>query len=172
MPDTLRASARMRALTSFAAWFGNALRAAEPGCFTCRGGRQAFGSPSPAQVSAAFGLMNHDRKRAMAIIIQPKAPRCVRMCQERSGSVPPCAVELVFVRSKMGDPGSHCATLPHRNISESLCCHRLLPASSAGVRSLPREREQRAQDVRQRIERHQGDLADLRSRILARQRSG
>jgi hypothetical protein len=44
------------ALTSFAAWFGNALRAAEPGCFTCRGGRQAFGSPSPAQVSAAFGF--------------------------------------------------------------------------------------------------------------------
>ncbi len=43
------------ALTSFAAWFGNALRAAEPGCFTCRGGRQAFGSPSPAQVSAALG---------------------------------------------------------------------------------------------------------------------
>ena len=44
------------ALTSFAAWFSNALRAAEPGCFTCRGGRQAFGSPSPAQVSAAFGI--------------------------------------------------------------------------------------------------------------------
>jgi hypothetical protein len=44
------------ALTSFAAWFGNALRAAEPGCFTCRGGRQACGLPSPAQVSAAFGL--------------------------------------------------------------------------------------------------------------------
>ena len=34
------------------------------------------------------------------------------------------------------------------------------------------EREQRAQEVRQRIERHQGDLADLRRRILARQRSG
>jgi len=33
------------------------------------------------------------------------------------------------------------------------------------------EREQRAQDVRQRIERHQGDLADLRARLLARQRS-
>jgi hypothetical protein len=33
-------------------------------------------------------------------------------------------------------------------------------------------REQRAQDVRQRIERHQGDLADFRRRILARQRSG
>jgi hypothetical protein len=43
------------ALTSFAAWFGNALRAAEPGCFTCHGGHQAFGLPSPAQVSAAFG---------------------------------------------------------------------------------------------------------------------
>jgi hypothetical protein len=50
-------AARVRpnaALTSFAAWFGNALRAAEPGCFTCRGGRQAFGLPSPAQVSAAL----------------------------------------------------------------------------------------------------------------------
>jgi len=33
------------------------------------------------------------------------------------------------------------------------------------------EREQRAQEVRQRIERHQGDLADLRARLLARQRS-
>ena len=34
------------------------------------------------------------------------------------------------------------------------------------------EREQQAQEVRQRIEHHQGDLADLRRRILARQRSG
>jgi uncharacterized protein (DUF433 family) len=34
------------------------------------------------------------------------------------------------------------------------------------------EREQRAQEVRQRLERHQGDLADLRSRLLTRQRSG
>ena len=30
---------------------------AEPGCFTCHGGRQAFGFPSPAQVSAALGLI-------------------------------------------------------------------------------------------------------------------
>ena len=34
------------------------------------------------------------------------------------------------------------------------------------------EREQQAQEVRQRIERHQGDLADLRRRIMAHQRSG
>src|SRR5262247_3586781 len=33
------------------------------------------------------------------------------------------------------------------------------------------EREQQAQEVRQRIEHHQGDLADLRWRVLARQRS-
>lgn len=33
-------------------------------------------------------------------------------------------------------------------------------------------REERAQEVRQRIERHQGDLADLRGRLLARQESG
>jgi hypothetical protein len=34
------------------------------------------------------------------------------------------------------------------------------------------EREQRAQEVRQRIERQQGDLADLRRRILARRCGG
>lgn len=33
------------------------------------------------------------------------------------------------------------------------------------------EREQQAQEVRQRIEHHQGNLADLRDRLLARQRS-
>lgn len=33
------------------------------------------------------------------------------------------------------------------------------------------EREQRAKAVRQRIESHQGDLASLRARLLARQRS-
>jgi uncharacterized protein (DUF433 family) len=32
------------------------------------------------------------------------------------------------------------------------------------------EREQQAQEVRQRIESHQGDLADLRGRLLAHQR--
>ena len=51
-PASGRGSRPNAALTSFAAWFGNALRAAEPGCCTCRGGLQAFGSPSPAQVSA------------------------------------------------------------------------------------------------------------------------
>jgi hypothetical protein len=30
---------------------------AEPGCFTCRGGRQAFGLPSPALVSAALDVL-------------------------------------------------------------------------------------------------------------------
>jgi uncharacterized protein (DUF433 family) len=33
------------------------------------------------------------------------------------------------------------------------------------------EREHRAQEVRHRIEAHQGNLADLRDRLLARQRS-
>jgi hypothetical protein len=60
-PDPRRSgghAARARqnaALTAFAAWFGYALRAAEPGSCTCRGGRQACGLPSPTQVSAAFG---------------------------------------------------------------------------------------------------------------------
>ena len=33
------------------------------------------------------------------------------------------------------------------------------------------DREQRAQEVRRRVESHQRDIADLRARILARQRS-
>ena len=33
------------------------------------------------------------------------------------------------------------------------------------------EREHQAQEVRKRIESHQGDLTDLRARLLARQRS-
>jgi hypothetical protein len=40
-----------------------ALRAAEPGCFTCRGGRRALGLPSTTQVSAALG---HDSKYGIA----------------------------------------------------------------------------------------------------------
>jgi len=51
------------ALTSFAACFGIALRAAEPGCFTCHGGRQASGLPSPAQVSAALDAKTKWRPR-------------------------------------------------------------------------------------------------------------
>ena len=54
-------AARVRpnaALTAFAAWFGNALRAAEPGCLGSRGGRQACGSPSPVQVSAALARLS------------------------------------------------------------------------------------------------------------------
>ena len=61
------------ALTSFAAWFGNALRAAEPGCFTCRGGRQAFGSPSPAQVSAAFGYFRGHSEHVTFYVLETHA---------------------------------------------------------------------------------------------------
>ena len=63
-------AARVRqnaALTSFAAWFGFTLRAAEPGCFTCRGGRQAFGSPSPAQVSAALDIEENNHHNGLTV---------------------------------------------------------------------------------------------------------
>jgi len=39
----------------------------------------------------------------------------------------------------------------------------------ADVEAYLAEREQRAQEVRQRIETQQGDLAELRGRLLARQ---
>ena len=41
----------------------------------------------------------------------------------------------------------------------------------ADVEAYLAEREQRAQEVRQRIETQQGDLAELRGRLLARQQS-
>lgn len=40
----------------------------------------------------------------------------------------------------------------------------------ADIEAYLADREQRAQEVRQRIESHQGDLTDLRTRLLARQR--
>ena len=47
---------------------------AEPGCFTCRGGRQAFGSPSPAQVSAASpGRCASGRTRQLSRELLPAA---------------------------------------------------------------------------------------------------
>jgi hypothetical protein len=52
------------ALTSFAAWFGNALRTAESGCFTCHGGRQAFGSTTVEKIrSAGFDVIANPTKR-------------------------------------------------------------------------------------------------------------
>lgn len=41
----------------------------------------------------------------------------------------------------------------------------------ADIEAYLADREQRAREVRQRIEKRQGDLADLRARLLARQRS-
>jgi uncharacterized protein (DUF433 family) len=41
----------------------------------------------------------------------------------------------------------------------------------AEVEAYLAQREQQAQEVRERIESHQGDLAELRTRLLARQQS-
>ena len=42
----------------------------------------------------------------------------------------------------------------------------------ADIESYLTEREHQAQEVRHRIESHQGDLTDLRARLLARQHNG
>lgn len=42
----------------------------------------------------------------------------------------------------------------------------------ADIESYLTEREHKAQEVRHRIESHQGDLTDLRARLLARQHNG
>ena len=66
----------------------------------------------------------------------PAASGCIRRAP---GRFLPCAGRTGHsCVPRWCDPGSHCATLPHRNISRYLCGHRLLPASSAGARSLPR----------------------------------
>jgi uncharacterized protein (DUF433 family) len=118
--------------------------------------------------------MNHDRKRAMAIIIQPEAPP---LRQDASGALrvgsSRVLVELVIRAFQDGaTPETIAQRYPTATLADIYAVIAYYLRHRKEVEAYLAEREQRAQEVRQRIERHQGDLADLRRRILARQRSG
>jgi len=110
----------------------------------------------------------------MALIIQPEAPP---LCQDASGVLRVGAsrvlVELVIRAFQDGaTPEAIAQRYPTATLADVYAVIAYYLRHRQEVDAYLAEREQQAQEVRQRIERHQGDLADLRRRILARQRSG
>jgi uncharacterized protein (DUF433 family) len=121
-----------------------------------------------------FGYMNRDRKRAMAIIIQPEAPP---LRQDASGALrvgsSRVLVELVVRAFQDGaTPETIAQRYPTATLADIYAVIAYYLRHRQELDAYLAEREQRAQEVRQSIERHQGDLADLRRRIFARQRTG
>lgn len=109
----------------------------------------------------------------MAISIQPEAPP---LRQEASGALrvgsSRVLVELVIRAFQDGaTPEAIVQRYPTATLADIYAVIAYYLRHRQELEAYLAEREQRAQDVRQRIERHQGDLADLRRRILARQRS-
>jgi uncharacterized protein (DUF433 family) len=118
--------------------------------------------------------MNHDRKRAMAIIIQPEVPP---LHQDVSGALrvgsSRVLVELVIRAFQDGaTPEAIAQRYPTATLADIYAVIAYYLRHREELEAYLAEREQRAQDVRQRIERHQGDLTDLRRRILIRRHSG
>ena len=110
----------------------------------------------------------------MAIIIQPEAPP---LRQDASGALRVGSsyvlVELVIRAFQDGaTPEAIAQRYPTATLADIYAVIAYYLRHRQELEAYLEAREQRAQEVRQRIERQQGDLADLRSRILARQRSG
>jgi uncharacterized protein (DUF433 family) len=110
----------------------------------------------------------------MAIIIQPEAPP---LREDASGALrvgsSRVLVELVIRAFQDGaTPETIVQRYPTATLADVYAVIAYYLRHRQEVEAYLAEREQRAQDVRQRIERYQGDLADLRRRILAHQRRG
>ena len=110
----------------------------------------------------------------MAIIIQPEAPP---LRQDASGALrvgsSRVLVELVVRAFQDGaTPEAIAQRYPTATLADMYAVLAYYLRHRQEVDAYLAAREQRAQEVRQRIESQQGDLADLRRRILARQRSG
>ena len=110
----------------------------------------------------------------MAIIIQPEAPP---LREDASGALRVGSSrvlgELVIRAFQDGaTPETIAQHYPTATLADIYAVIAYYLRHRQEVEAYLAEREQRAQEVRQRIERHQGDLADLRRRILTRQRRG
>ena len=110
----------------------------------------------------------------MAISIQPEAPP---LRQDASGALrvgsSRVLVELVIRAFQDGaTPEAIAQRYPTATLADIYAVIAYYLRHRQEVEAYLAAREQQAQEVRQRIERHQGDLADLRRRILAHQRSG
>ena len=110
----------------------------------------------------------------MALIIQPEAPP---LRQDASGALrvgsSRVLVELVIRAFQDGaTPEAITQRYPTATFADIYAVIAYYLRHRQELDAYLAAREQRAQDVRQHIERHQGDLADLRRRILAHQRHG
>ena len=110
----------------------------------------------------------------MTISIQPEAPP---LRQEASGALrvgsSRVLVELVIHAFQDGaTPEAIAQRYPTATLADLYAVIAYYLRHRQELEAYLAEREQRAQEVRQRIEQQQGDLADLRRRILSRQRSG
>ena len=112
--------------------------------------------------------------RGMALIIQPEAPP---LRQDASGALrvgsSRVLVELVIRAFQDGaTPEAIAQRYPTAALADIYAVIAYYLRHCQEVDAYLAEREQQVQEVRQRIEYHQGDLADLRCRVLACQRSG
>jgi uncharacterized protein (DUF433 family) len=110
----------------------------------------------------------------MALIIQPEAPP---LRQDASGALrvgsSRVLVEPVIRAFQDGTtPEAIAQRYPTATLADIYAVIAYYLRHRQEVDAYLAERKQQAQAVRQRIEHHQGDLADLRRRVLTRQRSG
>jgi uncharacterized protein (DUF433 family) len=117
--------------------------------------------------------VNNDRKRAMDIILQTELPPLRR---DTTGALrvgrSRVLFELVIRAFQDGaTPEVIAQRYPSATLADIYTVIAYYLRHQADIEAYLADREQRAQEVRQRIESHQGDLADLRSRLLAGQRS-
>ncbi|GIX45984.1 MAG: hypothetical protein KatS3mg131_0195 [Candidatus Tectimicrobiota bacterium] len=108
----------------------------------------------------------------MAIVIQPEAPP---LRQDAFGALrvgsSRVLVELVIRAFQDGaTPEAIVQRYPTTTLADIYAVIAYYLRHPQELEAYLAERAQRAQEVRQRLERHQGDLADLRRRILARRR--
>src|SRR5262245_31613112 len=122
-------------------------------------------------LAKVLDYVNNDRKIAMDIILQTEAPPLRR---DASGAlhIDRSRVLLELVIRAFQD-GATPEVIAHRYPSATLADIYAVIAyylrHREDIEAYLAEREQQAQEVRQCIESHQGDLADLRARLLARQ---
>jgi len=115
--------------------------------------------------------LNHDRNIAMDIIIQPEAPPlywdtlgALRVGRSR------VLVELVIHAFQDGaTPEAIAQRYPTATLADIYAVIAYYLRHREEIEAYLDAREQRAEEVRQSIERHQGDLSDLRQRLRARQ---
>lgn len=110
----------------------------------------------------------------MGILLQPEAPP---LRQDAAGALrvghSRVLVDLVIRAFQDGaTPEAIAQRYPTATLADIYAVIAYYLRHREDVEAYLEEREHQAQEVRQRIERHQGDLEELRTRLLARRQDG